>query len=122
MGLDMYLQAEHKQTGEVRLVHSWRKANQIRQWFVTRFDKDDDAQLKITLTGDDIDALISDIEQVLGDKQLAPNLLPTSSGFFFGSTDYDIYYFGELKDTLQYLKNDFEYDFDNEQLFYTEWW
>ncbi len=31
MGLDMYLQAEHKQTGEVRLVHSWRKANQIRQ-------------------------------------------------------------------------------------------
>ncbi|CCF25256.1 MAG: hypothetical protein Q611_LSC00138G0002 [Leuconostoc sp. DORA_2] len=122
MGLDMYLQAEHKQTGEVRLVHSWRKANQIRQWFVTRFDQDDDAQLKITLTGDDIDALISDIEQVLGDKQLAPNLLPTSSGFFFGSTDYDTYYFGELKDTLQYLKNDFEYDFDNEQLFYTEWW
>ena len=121
MGLDMYLQAEHKQTGEVRLVHSWRKANQIRQWFVTRFDQDDDAQLKITLTGDDIDALISDIEQVLGDK-LAPNLLPTSSGFFFGSTDYDTYYFGELKDTLQYLKNDFEYDFDNEQLFYTEWW
>lgn len=122
MGLDMYLQAEHKQTGEVRLVHSWRKANQIRQWFVTRFDQDDDAQLKITLTGDDIDALISDIEQVLGDKQLAPNLLPTSSGFLFGSTDYDTYYFGELKDTLQYLKNDFEYDFDNEQLFYTEWW
>ena len=122
MGLDMYLQAEHKQTGEVRLVHSWRKANQIRQWFVTRFDQDDDAQLKITLTGDDIDALISDIEQVLGDKQLAPNLLPTSSGFFFGSPDYDTYYFGELKDTLQYLKNDFEYDFDNEQLFYTEWW
>ena len=122
MGLDMYLQAEHKQTGEVRLVHSWRKANQIRQWFVTRFDQDDDAQLKITLTGDDIDALISDIEQGLGDKQLAPNLLPTSSGFFFGSTDYDTYYFGELKDTLQYLKNDFEYDFDNEQLFYTEWW
>ena len=122
MGLDMYLQAEHKQTGEVRLVHSWRKANQIRQWFVTRFDQDDDAQLKITLTGDDIDALISDIEQVLGDKQLAPNLLPTSSGFFFGSTDYDTYYFGELKDTLQYLKNDLEYDFDNEQLFYTEWW
>ncbi|MCQ6659734.1 hypothetical protein [Leuconostoc citreum] len=122
MGLDMYLQAEHKQTGEVRLVHSWRKANQIRQWFVTRFDQDDDVQLKITLTGDDIDALISDIEQVLGDKQLAPNLLPTSSGFFFGSTDYDTYYFGELKDTLQYLKNDFEYDFDNEQLFYTEWW
>ena len=122
MGLDMYLQAEHKQTGEVRLVHSWRKANQIRQWFVTRFDQDDDAQLKITLTGDDIDALISDMEQVLGDKQLAPNLLPTSSGFFFGSTDYDTYYFGELKDTLQYLKNDFEYDFDNEQLFYTEWW
>lgn len=122
MGLDMYLQAENKQTGEGRLVHSWRKANQIRGWFVTRFDQEPDEQLKIALTDDDIDALISDIEQVLADKALAPSLMPTSSGFFFGSTDYDTYYFDELKDTLQYLKNDFEYNPDNEQLFYTEWW
>lgn len=122
MGLDMFLQAENKQTGEGRLVHSWRKANQIREWFVTRFNQEPDEQLKITLTDDDIDALISDIEQVLADKELAPSVLPTSSGFFFGSTDYDTYYFEELKDTLQYLKNDLEYDRDNEQLFYTEWW
>ncbi|MGR8823226.1 hypothetical protein [Leuconostoc citreum] len=122
MGLDMFLQAENKQTGEGRLVHSWRKANQIREWFVTRFNQEPDEQLKIALTDDDIDALIGDIEQVLADKELAPSLLPTSSGFFFGSTDYDTYYFDELKDTLQYLKNDFEYDADNEQLLYTEWW
>lgn len=122
MGLDMFLQAENKQTGEERLVHSWRKANQIRQWFVTRFDKELDAQLKIALTDHDIAALISDIEKVLTDNQLAQSLLPTSSGFFFGSTDYDTYYFDELKDTLQYLKNGFEYDPNNEQLFYTEWW
>ncbi|BAX72865.1 hypothetical protein [Leuconostoc mesenteroides] len=122
MGLDMFLQAEHKQTGEARLVHSWRKANQIRQWFMTRFNQEPDEQLKIALTDDDVNALISDIEQVLSNKQLATSLLPTSSGFFFGSTDYDTYYFDELKDTLQYLKNDFEYDPDNEQLFYTEWW
>lgn len=122
MGLDMFLQAENKQTGEGRLVHSWRKANQIREWFVTRFNQEPDEQLKIALTDDDIDALIGDIEQVLADKELAPSLLPTSSGFFFGSTDYDTYYFDELKDTLQYLKTDFEYDADNEQLLYTEWW
>ncbi|WP_349535085.1 hypothetical protein [Leuconostoc citreum] len=122
MGLDMYLQAKNKQTGEGRLVHSWRKANQIRQWFVTRFEQEPDAQLKIALTDDDITALITDIEQVLVDKALATSLLPTSPGFFFGSTDYDDYYFEELKDTLQYLKHNFEYDSDNEQLFYTEWW
>lgn len=118
----MFLQAENKQTGEGHLVHTWLKANQIREWFVTRFNQEPDEQLKIALTDDDIDALIGDIEQVLADKELTPSVLPTSSGFFFGSTEYDTYYFDELKDTLQYLKNDFEYDPDNEQLFYTEWW
>ncbi|WP_349550087.1 hypothetical protein [Leuconostoc pseudomesenteroides] len=122
MGLDMYLQAENKQTGKSRLLHSWRKANQIRQWFVSHFDQDADAQVRISFNEETIEALIAEIEIVLKKPELAPQLMPTSDGFFFGSTDYDTYYFDELKDTLQYLNNDFEYDPDNEQLIYTEWW
>ncbi|WP_349584130.1 hypothetical protein [Leuconostoc citreum] len=122
MGLDMYLLAENKQTGESRLLYSWRKANQIRRWFVSHFDQDADAQVRISLNEDTIEALIAEIEIVLQKPELAPQLMPTSDGFFFGSTDYDTYYFDELKDTLQYLNNDSEYDPDNEQLIYTEWW
>ncbi|WP_349533742.1 hypothetical protein [Leuconostoc citreum] len=122
MGLDMYLKAENKQTGEGRIVHSWRKANQIRQWFVSHFDQDSDEQLRISLKEDAIDALIAEIELVLQNPELAPYLMPTSDGFFFGSTDYDEDYFEELRDTLQYLINDFEYDPDKEQIFYIEWW
>lgn len=122
MGLDMYLQVKNKQTGEDRLIHSWRKANQIRQWFVSHYEQNPQEQLKISLTTEDIDALIAEIEIVLQKPELAPHLMPTSDGFFFGSTDYDDDYFEELKDTLQYLENNFEYDPDNEQLLYTEWW
>ncbi|MGR8808934.1 hypothetical protein [Leuconostoc citreum] len=122
MGLDMYLKAENKQTGESRLLYSWRKANQIRQWFVSHFDQDADAQVRISLNEGTIKALIAEIKIVLQKPDVAPHLMPTSDGFFFGSTDYDDDYFEELKDTLQYLENNFEYDPDNEQLFYTEWW
>jgi hypothetical protein len=40
-------------------------------------------------------------EKVLDDKSLAEELLPTTSGFFFGSTDYDEYYEAELRETIR---------------------
>lgn len=53
---------------------------------------------------DDIDDLISRCEQVLKDHDLATALLPTQSGFFFGSTDYDNWYFSDVKDCLCQMK------------------
>ena len=53
---------------------------------------------------DDIDDLISRCEQVLKDHDLANALLPTQSGFFFGSTDYDEWYFSDVKDCLRQMK------------------
>jgi len=53
---------------------------------------------------DDIDDLISRCEQVLKDRDLANALLPTQSGFFFGSTDYDEWYFSDVKDCLKQMK------------------
>lgn len=121
-GLDMYLQTENKQTGKAVIIHSWRKANQIRDWFVRRFELDPNDQLKIPITRDDLDALTSDIEQVLTSHALALELLPTASGFFFGSTDYDGYYFEVLRDTRHFLQKEFTYNSDSENLYYTEWW
>jgi hypothetical protein len=53
---------------------------------------------------DDVDDLIDRCEQVLKDHKLAHSLLPTQDGFFFGSTDYDDWYFSDVKDCLKQMK------------------
>ncbi len=55
--------------------------------------------------------------KVIKDSGLAAELLPTTSGFFFGGTDYDQYYLDDLKSTKKMLEEalaskgdgDFEY-------------
>ena len=72
-----------------------------------------DEQCFVTLS--DINELIQRAEEVLEDKSRAAELLPTRSGFFFGSTDYNDYYFDNLKkiiDTMEKLKTDYNEDTD----------
>lgn len=42
--------------------------------------------------------------EYIEDSTLAEELLPTTSGFFFGSTDYDQYYLADLKHTIEVLE------------------
>lgn len=53
---------------------------------------------------EDVDDIIDRCERVLADHNLATELLPTQSGFFFGSTDYDNWYFSDVKDCLRQMK------------------
>lgn len=46
----------------------------------------------------DIEELISRCDKVLADHSLAEELLPTQSGFFFGGTDYNEWYFKDIED------------------------
>lgn len=43
-------------------------------------------------------------EQVLADHSLADELLPTQSGFFFGSTDYDDWYFKDVQEVKDFCE------------------
>ena len=52
----------------------------------------------------DVDDIIDRCERVLAEHSLAPELLPTQSGFFFGGTDYADYYFYDVKDCLRQMK------------------
>jgi hypothetical protein len=45
---------------------------------------------------------------VLNSPELASEILPTSSGFFFGSNDYDDYYFNQLRNTLDQIDRIFK--------------
>jgi hypothetical protein len=53
----------------------------------------------------DIEELISRCDKVLADHSLAEELLPTTSGFFFGSTDYDEWYFKDVEDCKKQMTN-----------------
>jgi hypothetical protein len=43
-------------------------------------------------------------KQVLENKKLAKELLPTAEGFFFGGTEYDDWYFETLQDTVDMIE------------------
>ena len=60
---------------------------------------------------------------VVSNPSVAKDILPTKSGFFFGSTEYDEYYVHDLKETIKactrILK---EFDFDHDTLYYHSSW
>ena len=90
----------------------WRKANQIHNWFVTNLaDGVDECQV-ITVRREDLEQLKELCIEVLACKDLADTLLPTGAGFFFGSTTYDEYYYGDLMDTIGIITRCLESNFD----------
>jgi hypothetical protein len=81
----------------------WRKANAIHQWFVDNVQDGKDECQTSDVSREQIKELIDICKQVSANHSLASNLLPTSSGFFFGGTDYSEYYFADLEDTITQL-------------------
>ncbi|MGA1049396.1 MAG: hypothetical protein ACO3UU_15425, partial [Minisyncoccia bacterium] len=94
-------------------VARWRKANQIHKWFVDNVMSGVDECQTVYINRKNIKTIINLCEKVLETPQLAESLLPTGSGFFFGSTEYDDYYFQDLKDTIMMLSPLLEKEFDN---------
>lgn len=81
----------------------WRKANQIHNYFVEQCADGKDECQQIYVSDEQIQELYRRCEAVLSDHSLASTLLPTQSGFFFGGTEYDEYYFTDLEDTMKIL-------------------
>ena len=151
----------------------WRKANQIRQWFVNHieeFNEGDNGEY-YEVTEELLNKLITDCKAVLysreevkvndkikdkmdkvrtlsekgidGEKDGAKetlermekkygltgisvrpeDILPTSSGFFFGSTEYDGWYYDTLENTIEQCQKVIdETDWNKEVVIYTESW
>jgi hypothetical protein len=56
-------------------------------------------------------------------QNLLGNILPTTSGFFFGSTEYDEWYFKDVEDVRdKFSKLLDEIDWSNETLYMHCWW
>ena len=129
MGLDMYLKAsrflwshgeepERAKIGkmiselylevaalEVDEIHTeaayWRKANAIHAWFVENVQDSVDDCGYYDVSQGQLQELLDTVNKVLEDPTLAPELLPTRRGFFFGGSDYDEWYMDDLKYTKE---------------------
>lgn len=87
-------------SGALRLnVMYWRKANAIHNWFVQCVQEGKDDCGSYYVDRDTLKTLKEECEAVINNKDKAKDLLPTQSGFFFGNTDYDEYYYQDLQET-----------------------
>jgi len=134
MGLDMYLNrvtffSTHNRPEGVKIevpgmthidpakvqeireqVGYWRKANQIHAWFVKYVQGGEDKCRPFSVSAEQLAELLALCKQIVAVKdnakrqELAAELLPTQAGFFFGSTEYDDYYFEDIVDTINILE------------------
>ena len=106
----------------------WRKANAIHAWFERNCANGELEDCTfIDVTEDDLLKLLSTCNLVLSrietDSSYAEELLPTQSGFFFGSTEYDNWYIEDLKETIDIINRVLdETDFNEESIAYYAWW
>lgn len=95
----------------------WRKANAIHDWFVRKVQGGEDECRPHYVGREQLEELRDSCQKVLDNREQAAELLPTASGFFFGGTNYDEYYFESLEHTIKVIDDaltlpdswDFEY-------------
>ncbi len=85
----------------------WRKANHIHKWFVDNVQDGVDECQEAHVSLDKLKELLEVCKKVKNDPKLAPKLLPTQSGFFFGGTDYDEYYMNDIDNTIKIIEEIF---------------
>lgn len=83
----------------------WRKANQIHNWFVQNVQNGEDDCQAYRVSTEQLQELRDLCEEVLRkeDTDFSQDKLPVTAGFFFGSTDYDEWYYGALEETVEAL-------------------
>lgn len=120
MGLDIFFTKKRSEH-----IGYFRKVNFLVGYFEgLGFDVENQTPLEISK--EDAEVLLSRCKQVLKKHELAEELLPTTEGFFFGSTDYDDNYFEDVKAVRDYIKNDLLPKFDElqdgEKIYFETWY
>jgi hypothetical protein len=81
----------------------WRKANQIHRWFVEQVQEGKDDCGYYDVSRQHLIDLRDLCKRVIDNKDLAATHLPTESGFFFGSKEYDDWYYQDLAETIEII-------------------
>ena len=89
----------------VEEVAYWRKFNALHNWFVENCQEGVDECQESYVEVDKLKELVDILKQIKEDHSKAEELLPTQSGFFFGGTEYDEWYFKDVEEALDILEN-----------------
>ena len=82
----------------------WRKANAIHNWLVENCADGVDDCREVYVSRDKAKELLDLCNKVLADHSLAESELPTTKGFFFGSQEYDEWYFEDIEYTKHIME------------------
>jgi len=101
----------------------WRKANAIHQWFVDNVQDGVDECQEAHVPREKLQELMELCEKIIADPKQAIELMPTRSGFFFGSTEYDEWYMGDIQHTAERIRKILdEPAFEKSQFYYQASW
>ena len=96
---------------------TWRKANAIHKFFVDEVQDGNDNCERHYVSRETLQELLDRITTILDKKTVATRelkameLLPTDNeGCFFGTEEYDDWYYKDLEDTKKTLEKVFEYE------------
>lgn len=81
----------------------WRKSNAIHSWFVDNCQNGKDDCRRSYVSREQLVQLRDLCQKVLDNPGDAASLLATRSGFFFGSVEYDDWFFDDIRNTVKML-------------------
>lgn len=111
MGLDIYFHLNKKGQEETSEIGYFRKVNFLVQFFEDYGEVENLKPLKIEKSW--IKDLINCCDEVLKDNSKADELLPTTPGFFFGSTNYNENYFYSVEEVKYFCEDCLMEEFEN---------
>jgi|TARA_Y100000310_G_scaffold303811_1_gene342449 hypothetical protein len=101
----------------------WRKANAVHNWMVENVQEGEDNCGVYEVFLPQLMDLKGIVEKIIANPSKAADLLPTASGFFFGSQEYDEWYMDDMHLTLTNINQMLdEAAMGETRFFYTSSW
>lgn len=100
----------------------WRKCNYLHKFFCT-FGEEVEADIYYFIPRALLNEFLEKASIVLEAKkeEVSSKLLPTQSGFFFGETEYDFYYYDQIERDINTV-NEILALYPDEEFLYYAWW
>jgi len=123
------LEKEEKKIGDyndmLEEVAYFRKYNHLVEWVDENVQEVENGDY-IKITREQLQQLLEDAKKALqaykeGDLDKVDEIMPTTSGFFFGDTEYNDYYKRKLEDTIEQIQNVLNNYSDKEFVFIADW-
>ena len=101
----------------------WRKANAIHKWFVDNVQDGIDDCGEHYVGQESLQKLLAVVTRLLETKSVEDAIreLPTQSGFLFGNTSYDDWYFRDLQTTKDILTTLLAENGSGELYYHSSW-